>query len=174
MAWDCLVELYSPLVYKWTRQQGITAQDARDIGQEVFAAVAKNLDRFHHDQPGDTFAGWLRAITANKIRDHWRSVQNRPRATGGSEAHNELNQLPFEESASEAGADTKATFLRILSYAQDRIDPQHWEVFWRVVVDGHEPAEVAADVGITREYVYIIKSRVLRRLRDIFEDDRKE
>src|SRR5262245_31027019 len=40
-AWERLVSLYSPLLYRWCRQAGLQAEDARDIGQEVFTAVAR-------------------------------------------------------------------------------------------------------------------------------------
>src|SRR4051794_38725211 len=62
-AWGRLVQLYQPLVLAWCARAGVNATDAEDVAQEVFAAAAGALGRFHHDRPGDTFRGWLRAIT---------------------------------------------------------------------------------------------------------------
>src|SRR5437016_62499 len=62
-AWHRLFQLYQPLVLSWCLHSGVNATDAEDVAQEVFAAAAAALDRFHRDQPGDTFRGWLRAIT---------------------------------------------------------------------------------------------------------------
>ena len=39
-AWQRLVKLYGPLVYRWCREAGLQASDATDVGQEVFGAVA--------------------------------------------------------------------------------------------------------------------------------------
>ncbi len=71
-AWRELVDLYHPLVYKWCRQHGLQEADALDVGQEVFRAVARGLQSYRHDRPEDTFRGWLRIITRNKIRDYTR------------------------------------------------------------------------------------------------------
>ena len=40
-AWERLVALYGPVVYWCARESGIEAEDAADIVQEVFAAVAR-------------------------------------------------------------------------------------------------------------------------------------
>src|SRR5262249_53928484 len=66
-AWPRLVGLYRPLVLAWCARAGVSASDAEDVAQEVFTAAAAALDRFRHDRPGDTFRGWLRAITRNQI-----------------------------------------------------------------------------------------------------------
>src|SRR4051794_36638433 len=71
-AWERLVTLYAPLVWYWCQRAGLPLQDAADVAQEVFQAVATHVDHFHGDRPGDTFRGWLRRITANKVRDHFR------------------------------------------------------------------------------------------------------
>ena len=62
-AWQTLVHLYTPLLHHWCARSGIQGADADDILQEVFRAVAAHLDSFRYDRPGDTFRGWLRAIS---------------------------------------------------------------------------------------------------------------
>src|SRR5436305_826523 len=92
-AWERLVELYGPLVCHWCRQCRLPDADIADVFQEVFQSVAVNLGRFHRNEAGDTFRGWLRTITRNKIRDHFRNCQDRPAAVGGSEIHQQLLQV---------------------------------------------------------------------------------
>jgi RNA polymerase sigma-70 factor (ECF subfamily) len=43
--------------------------------------------------------------------------------------------------------------------------PTTWKACWEIVVAGRSPEEVAAELGITTNAVYVAKSRVLRRLR---------
>src|SRR5437016_9503517 len=71
-AWTRLVDLYAPLVYHWCRRAQLGPEDTADIFQETFRSVAKNIHDFRRDRAGDTFRGWLRTITQNKIRDHFR------------------------------------------------------------------------------------------------------
>ena len=59
-AWGRLVDLYGPLVYGWCRGSGLQAEDAADIGQEVFTAVASAIGEFRRERPGDAHAGAVR------------------------------------------------------------------------------------------------------------------
>src|SRR5438105_1424461 len=83
-AWDRLVRLYAPLVWHWCRKMDLPAQETADVLQDVFQAVAVHFHQFHRDRPGDTFRGWLRTITRNKVRDHFRAKQREPQAAGGT------------------------------------------------------------------------------------------
>src|SRR5262249_20369809 len=93
-AWDRLVTLYAPLVWSWCRQMNLDHQDRADVFQEVFKAVAAHFPSFHKDRPGDTFRGWLRTITRNKVHDHFRLLQREPRAAGGTDAQYRWSQVP--------------------------------------------------------------------------------
>jgi RNA polymerase sigma-70 factor, ECF subfamily len=53
---------------------------AEDLAQEVFVRAYRSLSRF---EPSRRFGPWLMAITANRIRDHYKSRARR-------------NEVPFE------------------------------------------------------------------------------
>jgi RNA polymerase sigma-70 factor (ECF subfamily) len=173
-AWERLVSLYSPLVYRWCRQRGLQAADAADVGQEVFRAVARKIADFRRERPGDTFRGWLRIITRNKIRDHLRRQQRGATGVGGTEAQRQLLQLPSEDADADdpASEASEATFVyhRALELLRQEFEERTWQAFWRVAVGDQVPAEVAAELGITVNAVYVAKSRILRRLREEFAD----
>src|SRR5262245_30198027 len=78
-AWSRLTALYRPLVAFWCRQAHCPDGETDDVTQEVFAAVASGLGGFRRDRPGDSFRGWLRAITRNQVALHFRRNQGRPR-----------------------------------------------------------------------------------------------
>lgn len=54
---------------------------------------------------------------------------------------------------------------RALDLIRTDFTEQTWEVFWRVVMVGDKPAEIAAELGISVSSVYTAKSRVLTHLR---------
>src|SRR5687768_14357819 len=85
-AWDRLVALYAPLVFHWCRRWDLQDQDIADIFQEVFQAVATHIAGFRKERRGDTFRGWLRTITRNKVLDHFRRLGREPGAVGGTDA----------------------------------------------------------------------------------------
>src|SRR5262249_21935918 len=64
-AWDRLIRLYAPLVYRWCRRWDLPEQEIGDVLQEVFQAVATHISGFRREREGDTFRGWLRTIARN-------------------------------------------------------------------------------------------------------------
>lgn len=168
-AWQRLVDMYGPGVFWWCRQSGLQAEDAADVFQEVFRAVAGAIGDFRGEIIGGSMRSWLRAITRNKICDHIRRRQRQPQAEGGTSALEKLAQVTAssgvleQPEASEAPDPLWARALEAI-----RVDFQHhtWQAFWQVVVDARPAAEVAAELGMSLEAVYQAKSRVLRRLRE--------
>ena len=63
-AWQRLVRLYGPVIYRWCRRSNLHAEDAADVVQEVLSAVMVHLPDFRRDGPQDSFGGWLATITA--------------------------------------------------------------------------------------------------------------
>lgn len=171
VAWDRLVALYAPLVWSWCRKMHLPAQDLADVMQEVFKAVAVHHQGFHKDQPGDTFRGWLRTITRNKVRDHFRRLQREPHGAGGTDALYRWSQLPepaFDEEAEEAH--DQNLFHRALALIQSEFEERSWRAFWGVVVDGRSPQEVGERLGMSPGAVRVAKCRVLHRLRQELGD----
>lgn len=172
-AWERLVSLCTPLVYQWCRQSGLQPADAADVGQEVFQAVFRKIGDFRRERPGQTFRGWLRTITRNKIIDHLRARQAPGTGPGGSEALKRLHQVPAEDDAENgraAGQEEGALYRRALEVLRTEFADQTWQAFWRVVVEEQRPADVAADLAMTVNAVYLAKSHVLRRMREEFAD----
>ena len=50
---------------------------------------------------------------------------------------------------------------------QAEFEPATWKACWESIVEGRSAAEVAAYLGISANAVYIAKSRVLTRLREV-------
>jgi RNA polymerase sigma-70 factor, ECF subfamily len=173
-AWQRLVRLYGPLVYGWARHSGLQAEDAADVVQEVFRAVLVHVADFRRDRPGDTFRGWLRAITHNKLRDFWRRGQGKPRAAGGSEAQRQLQEMadPLACEVAEAEEPAPGSLLhRALDLIRLEFEDKSWQAFYRVTVEGRQPADVATELGMTTNAIYVARSRILRRLREELGDE---
>ncbi len=171
-AWDRLVHLYAPLVLQLCRAGGLHDQDAADAFQEVFRAVVASIGQFHRARDGDTFRGWLRRITQNKVRDHYRRLGREARGAGGSSARDRLAQLPDAEPADELESDDAEPGLlaRALGLIRGQFEDRTWATFWQTAVDGREPADVAADLGMSPGAVRVAKCRVLHRLREELGD----
>ncbi len=169
--WRRVVDLYAPLVQHWCRRWGVQPADADDLVQEVFQAAAQGIDGFRRDRPGDTFRGWLRAISRHKVMSFWRSNSQRPEVFGGSEALRRLQEVPdAPEDDPEDAEQTSAVFHRALGLLHSEFEPRTWQAFWRCAVDGLSAPEVAAELGMSATAVRMAKSRVLHRLREELGD----
>lgn len=169
-AWRRLVHLYGPLVYSWCRRSGLQEADAADVGQDVFRTVAESIERFRHDREGDSFRGWLRTITRTRMLDFLRRKARLVETLGGSAAHAELRELPACDADSGASNDDERLLLlrRAVDVVLGNCKEETRQAFLRVVVAGHHPADVAADLGMTSNAVYVAKSHILRRIRAEF------
>ena len=169
-AWQRLSDLYATLVYRWARMNKLQAGDAADVTQEVFQSVASNIERFRRDRAGDSFRGWLWAITRNKIHDHFRRQADEPRAAGGTAAHERIHaisqELPDAPNTTVSGFDADAALVRrALRVVEAEFEPKTFRAFWRTAIDGQRAADVAEELGMSTAAVYMAKSRVFRRLR---------
>jgi RNA polymerase sigma-70 factor (ECF subfamily) len=178
-AWERLVSIYSPLVYFWCQESGLSHADLQDVFQEVFHGLARNLNKFRPIENG-TFRGWLRTLTRNKLNDHFRQAALEHKPVGGTDALNFLKKIPdatqklssANQSSSRNGevppteqAIVHSTLCQALSNVRENFSEQSWLAFWMVVVDGRETVDVAKDLGMLPGAVRVAKSRVLKRLR---------
>jgi RNA polymerase sigma-70 factor (ECF subfamily) len=172
-AWERLVHLYAPLVLHWCRGHGLQDQDLADIFQDVFQAVVTHVNRFRKERADDTFRGWLRRITQNKLRDHYRRLGRDVQGVGGSSAHERLAQLPVPQPTDHEQIPEAAEhglFARALSLIRDEFEERTWTAFWRTTAEGQAAKDVAADLSMTPGAVRVAKSRVLHRLREELGD----
>lgn len=172
-AWRQLVRLYAPLVYSWCARSGMRGEDAADVVQEVFRSVAGSIGEFRRDRPGDTFRGWLRVITRNKIHDVHRRRAGEPVAVGGSEHQDLLNEVSLSDdpaSEDDSRQSRDAVLRRALDLVRLEFEERTWQAFWRTAVEDQKTADVAADLEMTSTAVRKARSRVFRRLREAMAD----
>ena len=98
-AWSRLVAVFSPIIYGWARTAGMDSTDAIDIVQDVFIAVARNVNSFERKKTKASFRSWLATITRNKVRDRFRVLGKSVNADGGTEAMQKLGSVPASESS---------------------------------------------------------------------------
>ena len=171
-AWQRFVRLYSPLIYHWCRKCSLSEEDSADVGQEVFTAVSQSMDKFRHDQQGSTFRGWLRRITTNKINDLFRHQPLGGDAVGGEEAFTRLLTVPIQTpppSDDEREKEELLLLRQAIEMVLSEFKEETRRAFLMLVVDQRTPADIAEELGISINSVYLAKSRVRHRLRQDFQ-----
>jgi RNA polymerase sigma factor (sigma-70 family) len=166
------VAIYSPLIDRLARANGLQSADAADIAQEVFRAVAGAIDRYDPDPARGSFRGWLFRIARNLMINLLAARRIRPQATGDSDVQEMLDRVPAPDGAETAFFDLEYR-RRIFVWAADQIRDEFrestWQAFWLTAVEGQTPRAAAEASGISVGAVYIAKSRVMARLKSIIE-----
>jgi len=170
-AWDRLVTLYAPLLYHWCQKWKLQEEDLADVFQEVFKTLVTHIGGFRREREGDTFRGWLRTITRNKVLDHFRKRSRD--ADGGSDANLRLAQTPAPEDDANDPEEAEAMrrlFLRGLDLIKPEFEERTWRAFWKTAIEGKTPQEAGPQLSMSPGAVRVAKSRVLQRLREELGD----
>ncbi len=160
-AWSQFVELYTPVFYAWTRRLGLSAADAADLVQDVFTLLVEKLPEFVYDRH-KSFRGWLKTLLLNKWRDHRRRLAAGPRAVSADH----MDELPDDSIDSFGEIEYRQVLVaRALRLMQTDFQPTTWKACWELTVVGRSADEIARELGISPNAVYVAKSKVVRRLR---------
>jgi RNA polymerase sigma-70 factor (ECF subfamily) len=157
-SWERFANLYTPLLLHWARRLGLQEQDAADLVQDVLVVLVRKLPEFQY-QPGRSFRGWLRTVLMNTWRD--RPHRGAPAPLDSANAP----PAPPDDDALEEREYRLYIVGRALRLMTADFEPATWTACWETVVMDRPGAEVAAELGITVNAVYLAKSRVLSRLR---------
>lgn len=174
-AWRECLGLYTPLVLRWCMRQGLSESDAADLTQEVFGKVTTHIEQFHKDNSGGSFRGWICRITHHEIADFFRRRESTALpAAGGTDAQLRMQEIPErptpEPDAEEVRQETRYLYQKAMHVARAEFPERAWQMFWRTAVDGNPAGAVAAEFGATPAAVRQVKSRVLRRLKQVVGD----
>lgn len=169
-AWVEFVEIYEPAVYRQLRKCGLQDADARELMQELFVAVSRQLPRWELSKERGSFRGWLRRVTRNLVINWMKNGQRRIVAWGGPESQSLFEDLAAKDSPESAEFDCelrRSIFQRASEIVRQEQSPKAWQAFWATAVEGKTPGNVAADLGMSEVAVRVAKCRVLARLKEI-------
>jgi RNA polymerase sigma-70 factor (ECF subfamily) len=155
------VKLYTPMIYRWARRAGLASQDASDLVQDVFVVLVEKMPEFEYNRD-KSFRAWLRTVTLNKWRDRCRRNSGQPRLANAA--------LPIAiDGADPDWLDPSEYRQQLVAGAMDLLEsefqPTTWRAFLECAVAGRRARDVATELGLSINAVYLARSRVLRRLR---------
>lgn len=167
-AWEEVVQIYGPLVFRLARRQGLQRVDADDLVQEVFTAVSKQVEQWLQRTDRGPFRAWMLRIARNIAVN---LLTRRPlggAAVGGS--WQGLSQI--EGHASEVSSQfdleyQQEVFRWAAEQVRQSVAESTWLSFQLTHIDQLPVAEAAVKLGISPGAVYIARCRVMNRLRTL-------
>jgi DNA-directed RNA polymerase specialized sigma24 family protein len=83
-AWLEFVALYEPVVFRLLRKSGVQDADCRELGQEFFLIVSRQIAHWDPDRNRGSFRCWLRRVVRNLLINWLKERQRTGVAIGGS------------------------------------------------------------------------------------------
>ncbi len=170
-AWNQFVEIYAPLVYALARRHGVQDADAADLTQEVLGAVLRSAPTFVYDPARGSFRGWLLTVARRRLHKWANDEKRQPLASGSDEARRVLEEQPAP--AEEVARWDQEYRQRLFEWAAENVRPSFrpatWQAFWQTAVVHRDAAAVAAELGVSLGAVYIAKSRILARIKELIQ-----
>jgi len=169
-AWFDFFSNYDPLIRFWCRGYGLDDDTLEDFCQQVWIELAGRIRTYQYD-PGRTFRGWLRRLCHSRaidlirkrktefVRFHADQPADEQVLLAESGGGDELDELESRRSLLLHHVE------QVQQTVKQRVDPNSWQAFWRIAVDGCSVREAANNMGMSYAAVFAAYKRVGRMLR---------
>ena len=173
-AWELVNRYYRPIVVGYARQRGLQDADAEDVAQETLDQFARSYRAGNFDRSrGTRLRSWLRGIASNRVKEFLRArakihEEQAPEAASETDF---LARVPDSEAEETWDREWNDHVLQLcIEAARREFDEATVDAFELYAVKQKAAEEVAEQLGISRNAVYIAKSRVLGWLRELMAD----
>jgi RNA polymerase sigma-70 factor (ECF subfamily) len=169
-AWQRLADLYRPFLNGWAKRHAPAFHDAEDLTQDILLAVLRSLSGFEHNGRRGAFRTWLRTVAVHSAHDFWSARHTEPRGSGDTAILASLHELEDPNSELAHAWDRKHdefVLNRLFEQIAAEFEPQTMQAFRRLALDGQPAARVTEELKMSAGAVYMAKSRVLNRLRQL-------
>jgi RNA polymerase sigma factor (sigma-70 family) len=165
--WREFYRRYAPAIAEHARRSGLTHEEAEDVVQATMVKVATYLPKFEYDRTVCRFRTWLNQIVNQRILAiaHERRRMQLPEA-----AWVYLSELvagvvnPAADPVTQA--ELEQQMLKVcLARARAGVKPRHWQIFEANALQGMDGATVAKRFHTTAANVWVIRHRLIGRLR---------
>ncbi len=159
-SWERFVDQYTPIIYGWCRNTGLNHQDTEEITQQLMCRLVRALRNYQYDRQ-QKFRSWLFVCTRNVIFQFWKdqaklkteSKFDLSEVSQGPSLIEFLNERYDREFEMEARR-------RVRQHVGDR----DWKVFLALTETSIATSELAAELNLTVDNVYKIRSRIVAAL----------
>jgi len=168
--WTEFFDRYGPIVRGFARKLGLREHEADDAVQETMVTFVTKYREGGYDRQKGRLRSWLCGLAQHKIQHIRDRRRKRERHDAGqAEDGRSLESIPDANDAAELWeAEWRHAVIRhCLELIRDETDPIHLRAFELYTLQGWSADDVAAELNISRNVVYLSKSRVLSRVAEL-------
>ena len=166
-AWREFDDRYRPILIGFARRLGMGEADAVDVAQETMVQFIKEYREGKYDRDRGRLRSWLLGIARYRVAGVYRK-----RATSRiNRGESAITDMPRDEEFEEAwDTERRMTILRaalVQLRSTTKIADKTVRAFEMVALQQQPTAEVATELDMTENDVYLAKSRVASKLREL-------
>jgi len=169
-AWRQFVTLYEPFLASLVARQGVPRSHVADATQILLLAIARSVEQWSPDGKPASFRRWVATVSRNVVIRFMQRESRQITGDGGSEF---LDQL--QSCASPPDADEVSKYQHeLIVWAANRVRGEFvetsWKAFQETLIHGRSVNEVAAEMNLTPGSIYMSRSRIMARIRQLIHD----
>ena len=185
ISWSEFYNLYWPFVFSIGKRLGMMPEDCKDLMQEIMIVLFNGQEILRYDASKGKFRTYFGQIVCHKalkmLRTAARSSSflvsapessddpfSRPNGHPAIRNENDPFQKIFDEEY------RKYLLSLALNELRSRVEPETYDIFEMVVLQGRPPREVARHLGVSRAVIDTYCSRCRNHLQKIVSDIRIE
>ncbi len=163
-SWNDLLRYYQPFITKILVRTGLRGTDLEDARQRVFLKIWNGLTNYERDESRARFRNWLSTLIRNAAID-WHKANRHTRMGTSIDFISEDSLDPDEPEIENAIESEWQKY--IVEIAMERLKSvfsgKAFEVF-ALSLQGVSSDEIASQLNIRKESVYVLRTRVKKRL----------
>ncbi len=167
--WRAFDDRYRPILVAFGYRLGLAPEDAADAAQETLTRFVRSFRAGKYDRTRGRLRSWIVGIARHCIVDLQQAAGDRRERRGLSA----VAEVPDDAEIAEVWDDECEREILRKGMAELRqetkTDPRTIRAFEMLAFDGRRPAQVAQELSITTNDVYLAKHRCLKRLRAIID-----
>ncbi|HRX86153.1 MAG TPA: sigma-70 family RNA polymerase sigma factor [Phycisphaerae bacterium] len=166
--WQQFAARYQPMLVRYGRRLGLSDADAEDAAQQTLIAFSQSYREGKYDPLKGRLRVWLFGIARNQVRNLQRKVgRQEQQVVEESQQTGFFARLPdddrFEQIWEEEWRD--AVLRQCLTEVAREFDDRTVQAFELFAWRGQSAQEVADQLGMSPNAVFIAKHRVMKRIR---------
>ena len=174
--WQQFVNRYMPMIVKYAVRAGLRSADAEDAAQQTMIAFCTAYQQGKYDREKGRLRFWLYGIARNQIKSVFKRRAKQEVQVAEDTAQTDF----FARQPAEADLERvweeewrEAVLRQCLEEVHREFDAKSIEAFELFAWKGLPAQEVAERLDMTPNAVFIVKSRILKRIRELVPEMEK-
>ena len=168
-AWGRFVSRFRGPIVRFARDQGLEPDEAEDAAQETLMDFVRAYRQGQYDREKGRLSAWLFGIAHRRVLNAGRKMARRPRPLGAGHQTAFWESLPDEQAARRSWDQSwqQAVLEQCLDQIRTEMEPKTIRAFEAFAIQRRPAMDVARELGVSRNAVFIAKHRVLKRILEL-------